>query len=314
MVSQGSFSSDGTLVMGLGVSHDVYQATGPLLWDAGTHKALTVPWLKSWTWARFVPGRAELLTLRPAADKAGTSELALWPQAALARAEAGQALWTARVADTSLQSADASADGRWLAAAAGNRVLLWNRQTPAAPPLELPGHLGDVRQLGFSRDGRALVTASADRTARVWPLGGAAAGAAQSASPATIAPVVLKGGHSAALTAAAFSSDGQRVVTASTDNSLRLWDAASGKELSAIHRHAEAVNAVAFGPGDKALLSASDDGTVRLDSCEFCALTIAQLQDKAREATRSLAPLDDAAPAAGATAAGWRWPRWLGGT
>lgn len=303
MVTQGSFSSDGKLVMGLGVSHDVYQTTGPLLWDAATRQTLAVPWLRSWTWARFVPGRAELLTLRQASDKAGSSELALWPQATLARAAADPPLWSTRLDNTALQSADASADGRWLAAAAGNRVLLWNRQSPTAPPRELAGHLGDVRHLAFSRDGRALVTASADRTARVWPLGDAG-------SATALVPVVLKGGHSAALTAAAFSADGQRVVTASTDNSLRLWDAASGNELSAVHRHAEAVNAVAFGPGDKALLSASDDGTVRLDGCEFCALTIAQLQDKAREATRALGPLDD--DSSPATAA-WRWPRWLGG-
>jgi WD40 repeat protein len=110
--------------------------------------------------------------------------------------------------------------------------------------------------------------------------------------------------------AAAFSADGRQVVTASTDNSLRLWDAASGKELSAIHRHGEAVNAVEFGPGDKGLLSASDDGTVRLDACEFCALSITQLRDRARLATQPLGPLDDgeAAPTAGL-----RWPRWLGG-
>ena len=312
MVTQGSFSSDGTLVLGLGVSHDVYQATGPLLWDAATRKSLDVAWLKPWTLARFVPGRAELLTLRPAADTsgsmAGSTELALWPQAALARPAAGQPLWTTRLDNTALQSAEASADGRWLAAAAGNRVLLWNRQSPTAPPRELAGHLGDVRHLAFSRDSRALVTASADRTARVWPLADMPAGASANAAP--LVPVVLKGGHSAALNAAAFSADGQRVVTASTDNSLRLWDAASGKELSAIHRHADAVNAVAFGPGDKALLSASDDGTVRFDSCEFCALPIAQLQAKAREATQLIGPLDDDTPA---TSPGWRWPRWLGG-
>ena len=179
----------------------------------------------------------------------------------------------------------------------------WNRLTPEASPRELLGHLGDVRHLAFSRDGRALVSASA-LTARVWPLGDAAAGTA--ANPAPIVPLILKDGHTAALTAAAFSADGRQVVTASTDNSLRLWDATSGKELSAIHRHAEAVNAVEFGPGDKGLLSASDDGTVRLDACEFCALSIAQLQVKAREVTRSLRPLDEVAvPSAGLSRSLW---------
>ncbi|MBC7727309.1 MAG: WD40 repeat domain-containing protein, partial [Microbacteriaceae bacterium] len=101
MVSQGSFSNDGTLVMGVGVSHDIYQAGGPLLWDANTRKTIAPPWLKQWTWARFVPGRAELLTLRQQPDSPGSAELALWPQAALTRPAAGPSadkpLWTGRL-------------------------------------------------------------------------------------------------------------------------------------------------------------------------------------------------------------------------
>ncbi|MBL8350147.1 MAG: AAA family ATPase [Burkholderiaceae bacterium] len=302
-VTNASFSSDGTLAMGLGQGYDVYQTGGPRLWSAATRRSLDLPWLNQWDWARFVPGRPELLTRRQTGPGHDKAELAVWPQAALATGAADAAapkpLWTTQLDQTTLGAAAASADGRWLAAAAGARVLLWNRQAAGSAPRELPGHLGDVRQLAFSSDSKALVSASADRTARVWPLGDAAA-----------APQVLKGGHSAALTSAAFSADGRRVVTASTDNSLRLWDAASGKELSAIHRHADAVNTVLFGPGDKTLLSASDDGTVRLDGCEYCALPIDQLQARAREAMRLIDPLEDGAPA---TTAGLGLPRWLGG-
>jgi len=51
--------------------------------------------------------------------------------------------------------------------------------------------------------------------------------------------------------------------------------------LSVIHRHAHADNAVQFGAGNKALLSASGNSTVRLDNCEYCALLIERLQGKA---------------------------------
>ena len=303
MVSNASFSSDGALALGLALGADVYQAGGPRLWNAATRKALDLPWLNQWEWARFVPGRPELLTRRQVGANHDAAELAIWPQAALAPAAGASAppkpVWSTKLEQTILGAASASADGRWLAASAGARVLLWNRQAAGSAPRELLGHVGDVRQLAFSNDSQLLVSASADRTARVWPLGDAAA-----------APIVLKGGHSAALTAAAFSADGRQIATASTDNSLRLWDAATGRELSAIHRHADAVNAVQFGPGDKALLSASDDGTVRLDSCEYCALSIDQLQGKAREAMRLIDPLEDEGPAA---LSGFSLPRWLGG-
>ena len=119
MVSQGSFSSDGALVMGLGVSHDIYQATGPLLWDAATRKAIDLPWLKAWTWARFVPGRAELLTLRQAADRPGTGELGLWPQAALTRpADAA-----ASAAGAATSAAALAAAGNAPAQVAANRTV-----------------------------------------------------------------------------------------------------------------------------------------------------------------------------------------------
>ena len=39
-------------------------------------------------------------------------------------------------------------------------------------------------------------------------------------------------GHSFSVESAAFSPDGSRIVTASSDNTARIWDAATGKELA----------------------------------------------------------------------------------
>ena len=41
---------------------------------------------------------------------------------------------------------------------------------------------------------------------------------------------------------AAFSGDGKRVVTASDDNTARIWDAESGKEIAVLKGHTGAVN------------------------------------------------------------------------
>ncbi len=38
-------------------------------------------------------------------------------------------------------------------------------------------------------------------------------------------------GHTAAVTSVAFSPDGKQIISGSMDNTLRLWDVASGKEL-----------------------------------------------------------------------------------
>ena len=175
-------------------------------------------------------------------------------------------------------------------------MLLWDRSSAAAAPRELRGHRGDLRSLVFSADSRSLVTASSDRTARVWPVAGGA-------------PVLLQGGHASAVTSAAFSPDGRQVLTGSTDSSLRLWDAASGRELATVQRHADAVTAVLFG-ADGQLLSASTDGTVRFDRCLACSGPLDQVQARAREAAQLAGPPD--AEDAAALAQGLL-PRWLGG-
>ena len=74
------------------------------------------------------------------------------------------------------------------------------------PRSVLEGHEEAVLGAQFSPDGRRLVTASWDGTARVWPIDGRGQA------------VVLRG-HSGGVIQAAFSPDGQRVATASADGS-----------------------------------------------------------------------------------------------
>ncbi len=67
------------------------------------------------------------------------------------------------------------------------------------------------------------------------------------------------------VSALALSEDGARLATAEDDESLRLWDAATGALLGA-HRdaHSTRVTALAFAPGGAELASASRDETARL--------------------------------------------------
>jgi WD40 repeat protein/tRNA A-37 threonylcarbamoyl transferase component Bud32 len=129
------------------------------------------------------------------------------------------------------------------------RIAAVLRQCPRL--LQVWSHEGPVRDADFSPDGRHVLTASEDRTARMWD---AATGQPRGA--------ILK--HDDAVLCGAFSPDGLRVVTASKDGTARLWDAATGQPLTAPLRHAGPVVCASFSRDGKSALTASEDGTARL--------------------------------------------------
>src|SRR5262249_30243379 len=81
------------------------------------------------------------------------------------------------------------------------------------------GHEDSVNSAAFSPDGSGIVTASKDRTARIW-------------DATTGKAIVLLRGHENSVNAAAFSPDGTRIVTAAEDKTAPIWDAKSGKNIA----------------------------------------------------------------------------------
>ncbi|XXY54588.1 AAA family ATPase [Sorangium sp. So ce269] len=71
-------------------------------------------------------------------------------------------------------------------------------------------------------------------------------------------------GHSETVTACAVSPDGQRIVSASWDRTLKVWDLASGKLLSTLEGHSDRVNACAVSPDGQRIVSASSDSTLKV--------------------------------------------------
>jgi WD40 repeat protein/tRNA A-37 threonylcarbamoyl transferase component Bud32 len=70
-------------------------------------------------------------------------------------------------------------------------------------------------------------------------------------------------GHSRWLNAVAYSPDGTRLASASQDETVKLWDAATGRLLRTLRGHKGEVRAVCFGP-DGRLASAGQDGDILL--------------------------------------------------
>jgi WD40 repeat protein len=110
---------------------------------------------------------------------------------------------------------------------------------------------GLVNSAQFSPDGRRVVTASKNRTARVWEV--------PSGKPIG---EVMK--HADAVRSAQFSPDGQRVVTACSDGMAQLWDAASGKPIGEPMKHTGSVRSAWFSPDGQRVVTAYSDGTAQL--------------------------------------------------
>ncbi len=106
----------------------------------------------------------------------------------------------------------------------------------------------NVRSLSFSRDGRTLVSAGNDETARVWD--------------ATTGALIQTIRHPAPVTAAAFHPAGRIIATGSSDGRMRFFDAATGAERGrGIARPAGPYHSIKFN-ADGGLLVAVRSGQV----------------------------------------------------
>jgi WD40 repeat protein len=75
-------------------------------------------------------------------------------------------------------------------------------------------------------------------------------------------------GHRGVVFGVCFSADGKRLASASSDRTVRLWDACTGQEIVTLKGHSDSVRGVCFSPDGRRLASASEDRTVKVWDAE----------------------------------------------
>jgi WD40 repeat protein/tetratricopeptide (TPR) repeat protein len=115
----------------------------------------------------------------------------------------------------------------------------------------LSGHGDSVLSAAYSPDGSRIVTASIDKTARIW-------------DAHTGVQLAVLSGHGEEVSCAAYSPDGTRIITAAADKTARIWDASTGAQLAVLSGHKEGLSCAAYSPDGSRIVTASNDKTARI--------------------------------------------------
>ncbi|CAE6518174.1 unnamed protein product [Rhizoctonia solani] len=110
-----------------------------------------------------------------------------------------------------------------------------------------------VYSVGFSPDGKHIVSGSRDHAVRVWD--------AQSGAM-ILGPLEA---HTSTVISVAFSPDGKLIVSGSRDDTIWAWDAWRGKPLlGPLNEHTDAITSVTFSPDGTRIVSGSEDETIHV--------------------------------------------------
>lgn len=239
-----SFSPDGRRL--LSGSYD----NTARLWDLATGQTQQVlrghNW---WVWAaRFSPDGRRIVT----ASQDGKA--IVWEQSA----ESGERRAESERSDNPAATPSAESDRL---AATRSGALPYQQLT------ESTGHEGAVYSACFSPDGKLVATGGYDKLVMVW-------------NPDDVHPVDIRrrldgepgpkpnyvrlAGHDGPVRSVSFSPNGQLVLSGGDDNTIRLWDIATGENVKTLRGHGSAVRACQFSPDGQWVLSGGQDQRVRL--------------------------------------------------
>ncbi|KAJ1493556.1 quinon protein alcohol dehydrogenase-like superfamily [Baffinella frigidus] len=169
------------------------------------------------------------------------------------------------------------------------KLVLWvNKPQWSYPGIAtLAGHSGEVTSVAYNADGTRIVSGSWDMTVKIWDvatgatmhtLGHTCTGRCRCAMKHVVdyegkrklvkhRQCPLKG-HSGEVHCVAFSPDGKRVVSASNDFRVKIWNVETGAEVCTLTGHTGQVYSVAFSPDGKLVVSGSGDKLVKIWNTE----------------------------------------------
>jgi len=139
----------------------------------------------------------------------------------------------------------------------------------------LKGHSSMVHAIAISSDGQLIASGSNDKTIKLWQVGtgklvrqlgrwsSGHSNMVHSVAFSPISPNLYyqeKSGKSAGIA----DRNWGILASGSWDNTIKLWDVNTGKEIRTLIGHANWVNSVAFSPDGKFLASGSADCTIKL--------------------------------------------------
>ncbi|GAB1545461.1 hypothetical protein NUACC21_81370 [Scytonema sp. NUACC21] len=155
-------------------------------------------------------------------------------------------------------------DGQRLISASFDKTLkVWGVETGKELRI-LTGHSSAVSAVAVTPDGQRMISGSWDSTLKVWKAEIKRGFLAfyQKFIPGKLLFTLT--GHSNVVQAVAVTPDGQRLISASWDKTLKVWDVKTGKELRTLTGHSNSVLAVAVTPDGQRVISGSEDYTLKV--------------------------------------------------
>jgi WD40 repeat protein len=158
----------------------------------------------------------------------------------------------------------------------GAGVVLRGHRAPQAPLRGTLGQLGSINSAEASPDGRTVLTAANDGTARLWDIRsgreiirpqdcGFSADLGYSCLTFGVVSSTVEAGNGVGfLEAAAFSPDGRNVATAGAAGAAFVLDAKSGRQLVSLEGHEQRVFDIAYSRKGDRLVTAGEDDTARV--------------------------------------------------